>query len=157
MEFLYVPTQYSSESYSSYVDSETANSTPGLSHSSDASSRCSTPKSMFTSTMHKQDVNNNYPPGFDRGWDLEPVTSLSEAVWNPLPRYEDHSVIGASASSQATKDSSLELFGVRHEPHDPLAGSSFDSLMRGLEHQSYSDIFSYAPAYEPLNWSLPPS
>jgi hypothetical protein len=100
------------------------------------------------------------PPGFDRGWDLEPVTSLSEAVWNPLPRYEDHSVVGTSAP-QATKDSNLELFGIRHDPHrvseDPLAGSSFDSLMRGLEHQSYSDIFSYAPAYEPLNWSLPSS
>jgi hypothetical protein len=50
MDFLYVPTQYSSENYSSFVDSETASNAPGLSHSSDSSSRCSTPKSMFTLT-----------------------------------------------------------------------------------------------------------
>lgn len=102
--------------------------------------------------------NNNPSLGFDRGWDLEPVTTLSEAVWNPLPRFEEHPVIGSSVP-QATKDH--DLFGVKHGPHcvpgDPLVGSSFDSLMRGLEHQSYSDVFSYAPAYEPLNWSLPPS
>jgi hypothetical protein len=92
---------------------------------------------------------------------LEPVPSLSEAVWNPLPRYADHPAIGTSAPHATTKDGNIELFGVRHGSHhvsdDPLAGNSFDSLMRGLEHQSYSDIFSYAPAYEPLNWSLPPS
>lgn len=144
MDFLYVPTQYSSDIYSSFVDSETANNVPGLSHSSDSSSRCSTPKS------------------FDRPWDADTTaaTIVDGPMWDPLSSFNDRLDMVTPPAPHDAQQNALGLFGGRSGPHciphGQPSGPSFDALMRGLEQQQpYAEVFSYKPAYEPLNWTLP--
>ena len=83
---------------------------------------------------------------------------IDGAMWNPLPAFDDHIDIGPPAP-QNVHQNALGLFGGRTGPEcipqDQRLGTSFDALMRGLEQQPYTEVFSYKPAYEPLNWSLP--
>lgn len=86
------------------------------------------------------------------------ATVADGAIWNPLPGFDGHLDL-RTTTPQNTQQKNMELFGSRAGPqcipHEQQMGATFDALMRGLEQQPYAEVFSYKPAYEPLNWTLP--